>query len=104
MPHVENGDYVTVTNGHLVRFTGRKWKQKLYHWHSMYPGGLKKRNAHDMLLRNGPEEIIRRAVSGMLPKNNLRARRMKRLMIVQGGEGTPPRELRAIERVDRKRD
>ena len=87
LPHVENGDYVTIENGHLAALSGRKWKQKTYRWHSGFPGGLHERNAHDMYKRNGPEEILRRAVRGMLPKNKLRDRRMKRLTILRGLEG-----------------
>ena len=46
----EHGDFVVVTNADKVIFTGKKWEQKLYHWHSGYPGGLRTRNAKDVLV------------------------------------------------------
>jgi large subunit ribosomal protein L13 len=70
-PWQDNGDAVVVINAADVEFTGRKWENKLYRWHTGWPGGLKQRTAKDQLARH-PEAIIRDAVSGMLPKNNLR--------------------------------
>ena len=54
-----------------MNFTGNKWKDKLYRWHTGYPGGLKQRTASEMLIRK-PEEILRKAILGMIPRNNLR--------------------------------
>jgi len=62
---VDGGDYVVVTNAEKVIFTGDKWKQKLYRWHTGYPGGLKEVKAKDMLQRH-PDAIIRNAVSKMV--------------------------------------
>ncbi|KAJ7197254.1 ribosomal protein L13 domain-containing protein [Mycena pura] len=79
-PGVDSGDYVLVTNARRVLVTGRKSEQLLYRKHSMYPGGLKETPYNAMMIKN-PDEIIRHAVSGMLPKNKLRERRLERLRI-----------------------
>ncbi len=70
------GDYVVVTNAKQVVVTGRKADQRVYRHHTMYPGGLKEIKYKEMMERK-PEEIIRKAVSGMLPKNTLRDRRLE---------------------------
>jgi large subunit ribosomal protein L13 len=62
---------VVVVNAEQAQLTGRKWDQKLYRWHSGYPGGLKERTARQMAA-NKPDWVLREAVLGMLPKNNLR--------------------------------
>ncbi|RLD98042.1 MAG: 50S ribosomal protein L13 [Aquificota bacterium] len=82
-PHVDTGDFVVVINASRVRFTGKKWEQKCYYRHSGYPGGLKVRRAKD-LLEKRPEEILRHAVKGMLPKNNLGRRLLRKLKIYPG--------------------
>ncbi|KDR84253.1 hypothetical protein GALMADRAFT_220042 [Galerina marginata CBS 339.88] len=79
-PSVDCGDYVIITNSRKVKVTGRKAEQLLFRKHSMFPGGLKETPYKDMMVKN-PDEIIRRAVSGMLPKNKLRERRLERLKI-----------------------
>lgn len=84
-PSVDCGDYVIVTNCLKVKVTGRKPEQFLYRKHSMYPGGLKETPYKDMMVKK-PEEIIRHAVSGMLPKNKLRERRLDRLRIFPADE------------------
>lgn len=77
-PHKLGGVRVVVKNAHLVRVSGEKAKQKVYYRHSGKPGNLKKVTYQDAFARS-PEWVIRHAVSGMLPKNRLRARRMKML-------------------------
>ncbi|KAG8693507.1 54S ribosomal protein L23, mitochondrial [Ceratobasidium sp. 394] len=79
------GDYVCVTNARKVIVTGRKADQIVYRHHTMYPGGLKEIQYKTMMERK-PDEIIRQAVSGMLPKNRLRDRRLERLRIFEGPE------------------
>jgi len=84
-PGLDCGDYVVVTNARKIKVTGRKAEQKLYRHHTMYPGGLKEIQYKDMMARK-PDEIIRKAVSGMLPKNKLRDRRLERLRIFEGDD------------------
>ena len=78
------GDYVVVNNAERVVVTGKKSSQKVYRSHSGYPGGFKE-VTFKRLLEKKPEEIIRKAVFGMLPDNRLKKFRMKRLMIVRDG-------------------
>jgi large subunit ribosomal protein L13 len=84
-PSLDCGDHVVVINAERVRLTGNKIDQKIYRHHSGYPGGLKEIPIRRMLEKR-PEEVIREAVLGMLPKNKLRARRAKKLRIYAGKE------------------
>jgi large subunit ribosomal protein L13 len=77
-PHKDMGDVVIVENVDKMKLTGKKREQKKYYSHSGYPGGLKETVLEDLMDKN-PEEVLRRAVSGMLPKNKLRAKQIKRL-------------------------
>ena len=85
-PHLDCGDHVVVINAERVKLTGNKIDQKIYRHHSGYPGGLKEIPIRVMLQRR-PEEVVREAVLGMLPKNKLRARRAKKLRVYAGSEG-----------------
>lgn len=76
--HIDNGDKVVVTNAEKVVFTGKKNVQKLYRHHSMHPGGLKE-VPYKLIMKVDPTEVIRHAVSRMLPKNKFRTNRLKRL-------------------------
>lgn len=78
VPHLDNDNIVTVINADKVILTGKKLDQKVYHHYSGYPGGLKTKRAKDMM-ENDPEQVIYRAVRGMLPANKLRIGRLKRL-------------------------
>ena len=83
LPNLDEGDSVVVVNASLVVVTGKKERNKLYYRYSGYPGGLKEESlAH--LRKRKPEEIIRHAVAGMLPRNKLQARRLARLKIYSG--------------------
>ncbi|MDW7712154.1 MAG: 50S ribosomal protein L13 [Deferrisomatales bacterium] len=84
-PHVDAGDFVVVVNADKVHLTGRKMDQKMYYWYTGYPGGIKGRTARQMLERK-PEEVFRRAVKGMLPKNNLGRKMMTKLKIYASPE------------------
>ncbi len=79
-PNLDCGDYIVLINAAGVEVTGRKRKQKLYRRHSGYPGGFKEITFEKQMERD-PKKIIRYAVSGMLPKNKLRDRRLSRLKI-----------------------
>lgn len=82
-PHLDTGDFVIVVNAEKVAVTGRKLTDKVYYWHSMYPGGLKSRTLKQML-EEKPEEVIIRAVKGMLPKNPLGRKMLKKLKVYRG--------------------
>lgn len=82
-PHADTGDFVVVINADKVNFTGKKWGQKTYYWHTPYPGGLKTVTA-GKLHKEKPEEILWKAVWGMLPKNKWQKRLIKRVKIYSG--------------------
>jgi large subunit ribosomal protein L13 len=84
-PHTDTGDFVIVINAEKIRLTGKKWTQKLYHHHTGYIGGLKTASAKE-LLEKRPEELIRRAVKGMLPKNRLGSQLYTKLKVYAGGD------------------
>lgn len=86
-PHVDTGDYIVVTNAEKVMVTGRKFKQKMYHSHSGFPGGIKS-VSFDKMQQNKPERIIELAVKGMLPKGPL-GRDMYRKLKVYVGDAHP---------------
>jgi len=82
-PHVDTGDFVVVINAEKIYLSGNKLKNKLYYRHSGYPGGLKAMSAGEMLKRK-PENLIRLAVRGMLPKNKLGRKQIRKLKIYPG--------------------
>src|SRR3989344_2383835 len=83
--NLDCGDFVVVVNSAEVKVTGKKEKDKVYTRYSGYPGGLRKITLSELRAQK-PEEIIRHAVSGMLPKNKLRASMLKRLFVFKGAE------------------
>ena len=84
-PHVDCGDYVIIINAEKVNLTGNKLDQKMYYNHSGYPGGLRERNAREMI-ENYPEEMMERAIKGMLPKGRLGRAMGKKLFVYRGSE------------------
>ena len=84
-PHADTGDWVVVVNAEKVVLTGRKWDQKNYYRHSGYTGGLKSITAKE-LQKKRPEDLVRFAVKGMLPKNRLGRKLFKKLKVYSGGE------------------
>lgn len=84
-PHVDTGDYVIVINAEKVRVTGKKEEQKTYKSHSGYPGGLKETTLRELRAKK-PEEIIRHAVKGMMPKGKLGRQMFKKLKVYAGPE------------------
>lgn len=96
-PSVDTGDFVIVLNAGKVRLTGDKLNQKMYYSHSNHPGGLKSITA-GKLLEKAPEELIRKAVKGMLPKNTLGRQMFRKLKVYTGSEhphqAQQPRELK----------
>ena len=84
-PHMDTGDFVIVVNAEKIAVTGDKRSAKLYHRHSGYPGGLKTRTLQEMLDRR-PEEVIRLAVKGMLPRTRLGRKQLTKLKVYAGPE------------------
>ena len=84
-PHVDTGDWIVVINADKVALTGRKWDQKNYYRHSGYTGGLKTITAKK-LMEKRPEDLIRFAVKGMLPKNKLGRKLFKKLKVYSGDQ------------------
>ena len=82
-PHCDTGDFVIVVNAEKVEVTGRKRQQKRYYRHSGYPGGLRERSFAEMQARR-PEEIVRLAVKGMLPRNRLGRAQLRKLKVYAG--------------------
>jgi large subunit ribosomal protein L13 len=82
-PHCDVGDFVIVVNADKVAVTGRKLEDKRYYRHSGYPGGLRSRTLGDELERR-PEEVLRRAVKGMLPRTRLGRAQLRKLKIYAG--------------------
>jgi large subunit ribosomal protein L13 len=84
-PHVDTGDFVVVINAEKISVTGKKRTDKRYYRHSGYPGGIKSRTLEEMLDRR-PEEVIRKAVKGMLPRNRLARKQITKLKVYAGPE------------------
>ena len=84
-PSVDAGDFVVVLNAGKVKLTGNKLADKVYHRHTGHPGGLKSISA-GKLLESKPEEVIKKAVKGMLPKNKLGRAMFKKLKVYAGGD------------------
>jgi large subunit ribosomal protein L13 len=82
-PHVDVGDFVIVINAEKIAVTGNKRAAKRYYRHSGYPGGLRSRTLQEMLERR-PEEVIRRAVRGMMPRNRLARKQLTKLKVYAG--------------------
>ncbi|HLF10475.1 MAG TPA: 50S ribosomal protein L13 [Gammaproteobacteria bacterium] len=84
-PHVDTGDYIVVINAEKIRVTGRKLKDKLYYRHTGIIGNMKTEPL-EKLLGRAPERVIEIAVKGMLPRNPLGRRMLKKLKVVRGTE------------------
>jgi large subunit ribosomal protein L13 len=83
-PSVDTGDFVIVVNADKIALTGNKLSDKIYYSHSGYPGGIKSITA-GKLMEKKAEEVIRKAVKGMLPKNKLASQMLKKLKVYAGG-------------------
>lgn len=86
-PNQDSGDFVIITNCEKVKFTGNKWDNKKYFWHTNFIGGIKQRTAKEQLEKH-PELIIMEAVKGMLPKNTLGRKQLTKLKVFVGSEHT----------------
>jgi len=96
-PFLVSGDHVIVVNADKIKLTGEKLDKKVYRWHTLYPGGLREISARKVF-ETKPEKIIREAVFGMLPKNKLRKRLVKRLKIY--GADQHPHTAQQPERLE----
>lgn len=83
VPYKDDGDFVIVQNANQVKITGNKLKTKVYHHYTGYIGGMKSATMAEVIAKKGIEEVLRRAVWGMLPINKLRSRMIKRLKVVR---------------------
>jgi large subunit ribosomal protein L13 len=81
--HLDTGDFVVIINAEKIKVTGRKLDQKTYYTHSQYPGGIKAEILKDLLARK-PEEVIKKAVWGMIPKGKLGRSLYKKLKVYRG--------------------
>jgi large subunit ribosomal protein L13 len=93
----DNGDFIIVINADKVHLSGNKWDQKTYYHHTGYMGGIKSITAKE-LREKDPEELIRKAVKGMLPKNKLGRSQLKKLKVYAGGEH--PHQAQVPEQLD----
>ena len=85
-PHVDDGDNVVIINADKVAFTGNKFEQKKYYWHTGYPGGIKERTAKALLEGRFPERVVQKAVERMMPGGPLSRKQMKNLYVYAGAE------------------
>jgi large subunit ribosomal protein L13 len=83
-PHLDVGDFIVVVNADKVKLTGNKLDDKVYYRHSGYMGGIKERTAKEVLEKN-PTDLLKMAVKGMLSKNSLGRKQLKKLKIYSGG-------------------
>ncbi len=82
-PHIDTGDHIVIVNAEKIKMTGKKQEQKIYWRHSGYPGGIKGTTAAKVMSEK-PEQIIRHAVAGMLPKNTIGRQMIKKLKVYSG--------------------
>lgn len=97
-PNMDCGDNIVVINADKVVFTGKKRDDKTYYWHTGYPGGIKERQAHQLLDGRFPERVLEKAVERMLPGGPLSRRQMKNLKVYAGTEH--PHEAQQPEKID----
>lgn len=85
-PHIDCGDHIIVVNADKVRLTGRKMSNKVYHWHTGYPGGIKGRTAQQFIDRGQPEHLVQKAVQRMMPRGPLGRQQLTKLKVYAGAE------------------
>ena len=97
-PHMDCGDNVIIVNAEKVKLTGRKASDKIYYWHTGYPGGIKQRTAGQILEGKPPERIVEKAVERMITSNRLGRQQFKNLRVYVGPEH--PHEAQQPELLD----
>jgi large subunit ribosomal protein L13 len=85
-PNIDCGDYVIIINAEKIKLTGKKYAEKLYYWHTGYPGGIKDRTARQIMEGKHPERILEYAVSRMMSRGPLQRDLMTKLHIYKGNE------------------
>ena len=93
----DNGDFIVVVNAEKIHLTGKKWDDKKYYRHTGYIGGIKEQTAKEVLTKK-PEELIRMAVKGMLPRNKLGRQQLKKLKVYAGSDH--PHQAQQPENLD----
>ena len=83
-PHIDCGDNIVVVNADKVRLTGRKREDKVYYWHTGYPGGIKQRTVAQVLDGKNPERVVTKAVERMIPRSPLGRQMMRKLRVYTG--------------------
>ncbi len=99
-PHMDCGDNVIIINADKVKFTGKKWQDKKYYWHTGYPGGIKERAAEKVLEGANPTDVVRKAIQRMIPRGPLGYQQMSNLRVYVGAEH--PHEAQDPEVLDVK--
>ncbi len=97
-PHIDCGDHVVVVNAEKVALTGRKRTDKIYYWHTGWPGGIKSRTADKILDGKHPERVVLKAIERMLPKGKMGRAQMRKLKVYAGSEH--PHEAQQPETID----
>jgi len=97
-PHMDDGDHVVVINADKIVLTGRKRENKIYYWHTGYPGGIKNRTAAQILDGKHPERVVSKAIERMLPRGPLGRKQFKNLRVYVGSEH--PHEAQQPEVLD----
>ena len=100
-PHIDNGDFVVVTNIEKIKFTGKKFKEKKYYRHTGHPGGIKETSPLNLFNRNKTEKILKLAVKRMLPGGTLAKKQLTKLKIYSGEKH--PHEMQKPKIVDFKK-
>lgn len=85
-PHLDCGDHVIVVNADKVALTGKKYEDKVYYWHTGYPGGIKQRTARELIEGRFPERVVMKAVQRMLPRGPLGRQQLRNLKVYGGSE------------------
>ncbi|WP_306257252.1 50S ribosomal protein L13 [Pararhizobium sp. IMCC21322] len=85
-PHMDCGDHVIVVNAAKVALTGKKYEDKVYYWHTGYPGGIKQRTARELIESRFPERVVMKAVQRMLPRGPLGRQQLRNLKVYGGSE------------------
>jgi len=97
-PHIDTGDHIVIINAEKVRLTGRKVTDKVYYWHTGYPGGIKSRTVEKVLSGKHPERVVEKAVQRMMPRGPLGRRQFTKLKVYSGPDH--PHEAQSPQKLD----